>query len=466
MDYILNSFINENKNNVNNKNNNKLLNIIGTSISVEKREKFKNLSNNKNINNYSLSPKLNNNHSKDFKNTSQIKRKRILKKNYININQKKSISLKKNNNNIDNNSFNFNNTGFLFEKNMCNEPINNIYEYKTLDLNSSRNNTVRNDFNKKTFNKKTNNNIITVKNKEKIKNLLYNEKESKSNLIDIFPKENKYFFDKYSKKFNYFNYCSEASRNKNNYEKVSEINNYKTFSLFNELNDSLKKNLDSNIIINENKTINQEHINRGKYFIENNNISDRKVNENRGNFLYRKINISNLKRNKINTDFSEDKIYNTYDDNNLTERERYPKSIYINKLNKSIIFNMNNNDNRGKKFKSKENFNSKEYNKNITYSRKICPVHNKPSQKNNYIMLSSNLNLIQISKIINNYCEENKLNLEKNKLKYIITVKKINSFVIKINIIEGNCVLKFMHKNGDSNKTKDYINGLFFKIAN
>ena len=102
---------------------------------------------------------------------------------------------------------------------------------------------------------------------------------------------------------------------------------------------------------------------------------------------------------------------------------------------------------------------------NLAYSRKICTSYNKPINKNNYIMLSSNLSIRQISNIINGYCLENELKLQQSDLRYIITVKKYNTFVIELNFVDNSCVLKFMHESGDVNQTKEYMNKLFFEIA-
>ena len=50
--------------------------------------------------------------------------------------------------------------------------------------------------------------------------------------------------------------------------------------------------------------------------------------------------------------------------------------------------------------------------------------------------------------------------------KYIITIKSNNnSFVIEINSLEGNSILRFTHENGDENNTKKYMINLYSEIA-
>ena len=249
------------------------------------------------------------------------------------------------------------------------------------------------------------------------------------------------------------------------------------------MNSSIIKNPELNEKIeNEFRTINQENKKKAIYSFEV--LNENKFNTIEKDNLNRKLNMDKLRDTKdtirVNrlVEYNDKLLNNTLDESNtLSARERIPKSIIINKVNKSITYDMNNeesqsqnqnlNQNLNKPLKKivKENTETKKFNKSLAYSRKICTSYNKPINKNNYIMLSSNLSIRQISNIINGYCLDNELKLQQSDLRYIITVKKYNSFVIEINFIDNSCVLKFMHENGDVNQTKEYMNKLFFEIA-
>ena len=456
MNYIFNSIFDRNKNN--NINNEKIINIIDGNESFRKNDKAKDLNNRENLLNHSHSPNLHNYLSNGFKYNHKIK-----KKNYDKNNSKNSNII--NNRTLDNESLNYNNRDSTNEKNISvNRPskyryrdiesplINPLFEMQCHTLNNSC--EYKNDRN------------TGIKNIESINKILYNQKESNNNNYDNILNRNKYInkgSPKYLRLFNYFNYCTEVPIKKS--KKVKDINNLNTYSLINELNNSSKKN--NNVIegINEYKTINQENIIRGRYSLRANNSINNKINENEKKCFYEKINNKKkiIEIRKI-PGFMRRVSNDIFKNNNLTERQRIPKSIYINKMNDAIEYS-NNTENSNLK-NITEKIEEKKNNKIFPYSRKICTVYNKPLNKNNYIMLSSNLTIRQISNIIIKYCDENELTLQKNQLKYIITHKKINSFIIDININEGCCVLKFMHKDGNVNETKQHMNKLFFEIAN
>jgi hypothetical protein len=315
-----------------------------------------------------------------------------------------------------------------------------------------------------------------------INNLIYTKKDSKNDIYENSSYKSRFNHERspeFYRGFNYFNYCTEAPKNKNNYEKIINIRKQKNNSLVNEMNSSLIKNVELNEKIeNEFRTINQENKKKAIYSFEG--LNDYKFNTNEKDILNKKINISKLrdakdtiKVNKV-VEFKDKLLNNTLDDSNtLSARERVPKSIIINKVNKSITYDMNNEENQNQNHNQnqplkkivKENTETKKFNKSLAYSRKICTSYNKPINKNNYIMLSTNLSIRQISNIINGFCLENELKLQQSDLRYIITIKKYNSFVIEINFVDNSCVLKFMHENGDVNQTKEYMNKLFFEIA-
>jgi hypothetical protein len=117
------------------------------------------------------------------------------------------------------------------------------------------------------------------------------------------------------------------------------------------------------------------------------------------------------------------------------------------------------------KFKIKELTEKKKFNNSIAYSKKICS-HNKSFAKtNNYLILSTNLNMYQISNRISKYCLENRLFYEQSNMKYTIIINKDNKFIIEMRFSEGSYILKFMHENGDENQTKEYMSKLLCEIA-
>ena len=479
MNYILNSIFDEDKknNSNNNKNNRKLLKIIDTSLSVEKRGKENDSTNNKDKDkgskNYSQSPTISDYKLKSFKYNSKIKGKRIFKKRYINT----SIN-KIDNNTLNNETFNFKNRYSIIEKNI---PISNIFGFKNNQESKQISNIDYYTMNKSQEKK---NNNISIKNRDMINNLLYTKKDSKNDIYENSSYKSRFNHERspeFYRGFNYFNYCTEAPKNKNNYEKLINIRKLKNNSLINEMNSSIIKNPELNEKIdNEFRTINQENKKKAIYSFEV--LNENKFNTIEKDNLNKKLNMDKLRDTKdtirVNrlVEYNDKLLNNTLDEsNNLSARERIPKSIIINKVNKSITYDMNNEEsqsqnqnlNLNKPLKKivKENTETKKFNKSLAYSRKICTSYNKPINKNNYIMLSSNLSIRQISNIINGYCLDNELKLQQSDLRYIITVKKYNSFVIEINFIDNSCVLKFMHENGDVNQTKEYMNKLFFEIA-
>ena len=481
MNYILNSIFDEDKknNSNNNKNNRKLLKIIDTSLSVEKRGKENDSTNNKDKDkgskNYSQSPTISDYKLKGFKYNSKIKGKRIFKKRYINT----SIN-KIDNNTLNNETFNFKNRYSIIEKNI---PISNIFGFKNNQESKQISNIDYYTLNKSQEKK---NNNISIKNRDMINNLLYTKKDSKNDIYENSSYKSRFNHERspeFYRGFNYFNYCTEAPKNKNNYEKLINIRKLKNNSLINEMNSSIIKNPELNEKIeNEFRTINQENKKKAIYSFEV--LNENKFNTIEKDNLNRKLNMDKLRDTKdtirVNrlVEYNDKLLNNTLDESNtLSARERIPKSIIINKVNKSITYDMNKEEsqsqnqnqnlNLNKPLKKivKENTETKKFNKSLAYSRKICTSYNKPINKNNYIMLSSNLSIRQISNIINGYCLDNELKLQQSDLRYIITVKKYNSFVIEINFIDNSCVLKFMHENGDVNQTKEYMNKLFFEIA-
>jgi hypothetical protein len=139
--------------------------------------------------------------------------------------------------------------------------------------------------------------------------------------------------------------------------------------------------------------------------------------------------------------------------------------MYFNKLETSDKYN--NTKNKRLKFRIKELTEKKKFNNNsIAYSKKICS-HNKSFAKtnSNYLILSTNLNMYQISNRISKFCLENRLLYEQSNMKYTITINNDNKFIVEMRFSEGSYLLKFMHENGDESQTKEYMSKLLCEIA-
>ena len=122
-------------------------------------------------------------------------------------------------------------------------------------------------------------------------------------------------------------------------------------------------------------------------------------------------------------------------------------------------------DNKKNRFKLKEIKEKKLLNNSNTYFKKICQQNKSFAKTNNYLEISTNLNLYQISKRINKFCQDKKLLFNKTKNKYNIIIEKINSFEIEINTLNKSNILKFTHEKGDENNTKKYMIELYSEIA-
>ena len=258
--------------------------------------------------------------------------------------------------------------------------------------------------------------------------------------------------------------------NKNtNYSLVSEI---KT-NLIKD-NDSIRRSLNNteekNFLIN---TINYDNDVKNSFEINNNDnrIIEKRIKGTKENF-YKKLNLSKLKENRqkirVNKlikipDKHLNNINNIENNNNLSERERYPRPMYFNKLITSD--NFNNTENKRLKFRIKELTEKKKFNNSIAYSRKICSQNKSFAKTNNYLILSTNLNMYQISNRISKYCLENRLLYEQSNMKYTIIINKENKFIIEMRFSEGSYLLKFMHENGDESQTKEYMSKLLCEIA-
>ena len=190
--------------------------------------------------------------------------------------------------------------------------------------------------------------------------------------------------------------------------------------------------------------------------------------------FYKKINLNKLKdsNKKIKVNklaLNDNSIGNNFGNNNIfSYRDKFSRetSVYSNKINKTI----NNDtigriDNRRLRIKVKGIMNRSTLNDSITYTKKILGINKAYTKTNNYLILSTNLNLFQITKRINKFCIEKNIIFRQNEDKYIVDINPDDEFVLDIKNSEGSYVIKFTHEKGDESQTKIYMNNLFAEIA-
>ena len=495
MNYILNSFLTENKN-LNNERYQKLKKI-DTSVSVEKNKK-----DNERIN-VSHSPRIDPYKSNAYKYNSRIKEKRIFYKKYINTSMNQNHqNINQNDNPLKNDSFNLHLRKPSNEKNL-NLNLNYIgfHEYKKKVLPASHLKTLTNLQCYTLNNTKDSqyNTRISLKNKSLINNsLIYNKNEFKKKLNSSLVKRNTGHLEFYRrspdnkiylKYSNYFNNVNDSLGNivKNeNTEKNNDTINMTNKSLTSEIktevaqdNFSMRNSINPKVNINNQilRSLNSEDeskssdVNKKKL----NKISIKKILRIGNDNYYKQINPykyrddrKKIKVNKLVT-LNNDKQYNnnTFDINaNLSERERYPKTIYI---NKTINNDSNHTVNQRLKIKGKELTEKRELNNRLAYSKKICS-QNKSFAKNNKnntnsCTINTSLNMNEICKRINDFCSRYKLFYHQTNDKYKIIIGEVHSFTIEINPSKGGYELKFSHENGDDKRTKEFMIPLFCQIA-
>ena len=492
MNYIINSLYTENKdtNDNNNEKYKKMIKKIDTSISVEKSKKE-----NSTINT-SHSPGIDSYKSNAFQNSTKIREKRIFYKKYVNTSLNQNhINLNQNDSTFKVDSFNIHLKRPSNEKNV-NLNLKGFNEYKKKVIPSSHLKTLTNlqfyNLNNAKEKDTQYNTRISLKNKSLINNsLLFGKNEFKKlnasmvkrnpNQLDFYRRspDNKV----YKKYVNYFNYVNDTSGN-TNYEKLNEISKYTNKSLLSEIKKELnhdnysmrnsinpKDNLNYRIL----KSINTEDEQKSLESLNKNSkrkISIKNIMQIGKENYYKKLNVNKSKddRKKIKVNklvaLNEKTLNNnTYDaNNNLSERERYPKSIYINKTinNEST----SNTGNKRLKFKIKELTEKKKFNNSLAYSKKIC-TQNKSFSKsnNNFYIIKTDLSMYQISNRISNFCTENELIFNQTNNKYTIMIEEVNSFIIDMKPSKGSFLLKFTHDNGEESKTKEYMIKLYSEIA-
>ena len=427
MDYLFNPLIVENSKLK--QNYEKIIKKIDTSVSLEKNRK-------KNISSQNIEIVDNNINKK-------IKEKKIFYKKYIN-----TIT---NINNID--------------KDESIEKKNNIYEHKKKIVSSLHLKSLTNLQNyslgkSKNIERKNN---LDIKNRSLIdsftneeENDVYNNKfyrririnnNLNSSIIQKSSPDEKLL----SQNANYYKYINNTMK----YEKVSTMEN---------------KGNRKSVNDRENKKYIIELINPNPN--ESMNSIDNKHKQK--DHFYKKINLNKLKdsNKKIKVNklaLNDNSIGNNFGNNNIfSYRDKFSRetSVYSNKINKTI----NNDtigriDNRRLRIKVKGIMNRSTLNDSITYTKKILGINKAYTKTNNYLILSTNLNLFQITKRINKFCIEKNIIFRQNEDKYIVDINPDDEFVLDIKNSEGSYVIKFTHEKGDESQTKIYMNNLFAEIA-
>ena len=502
MNYLLNSLFNENKG-INEKNRS-LLKKIDTSISVEKSKRD---NESKNI---SQSPEIDSYQKNGFKYNTKIREKKIFyrklvdtsvnyKNNYYNQNDSilradsLNVGTRNSSNGKNMNSYN-NNNGFEYKKKVV--PLSHLKALTNLQHYTFNNNKGKDKEN--VYNMK-----IGLKNRSLIDPSLYNKKEPKINLYSLNKTiDNKYdnFLDSpdpkkiYTKRIKVLSNLKNYSTNETNFDVSSDKNRNINYSLLHEIKNNLSKDNDNendNDIDNyqdtntrrslhntEDKryiinTLNFHNENKKSIGYDNDNkIIEKKIISGEKEHFYKRLNIAKLreKRQKIKVNkfisSQENAINNTDNNINLSERERERNSNHS--IFNRTIYNdiLNSTDNKRIKFNTKEITEKKLFNNSNAYSKKICfPNKSFVKNNNNYLILSTNLNIYQISNRISKFCIENGLFYDENNMRYTIMIQNMNTFVIEIKFSEGSYILKFTHETGDESQTREYMNKLFYEIA-
>ena len=427
MDYLFNPLIVENSKLK--QNYEKIIKKIDTSVSLEKNRK-------KNISSQNIEIVDNNINKK-------IKEKKIFYKKYIN-----TIT---NINNID--------------KDESIEKKNNIYEHKKKIVSSLHLKSLTNLQNYSLGKSKN----IERKNNLDIKNRF---------LIDSFTneEENDVYNNRFYRRIRINNNLNSSIIQKSSPDEklLSQNANYYKY-----INNTMKYEKVSTMENKGNRKSVNDRENK-KYIIElinpnpNESMNSIDNKHKQKDHFYKKINLNKLKdsNKKIKVNklaLNDNSIGNNFGNNNIfSYRDKFSRetSVYSNKINKTI----NNDtigriDNRRLRIKVKGIMNRSTLNDSITYTKKILGINKAYTKTNNYLILSTNLNLFQITKRINKFCIEKNIIFRQNEDKYIVNINPDDEFVLDIKNSEGSYVIKFTHEKGDESQTKIYMNNLFAEIA-
>ena len=407
----------------------KIIKKIDTSVSIEKSKR------------QDKSPeyiKINDDNNNTI-NNKKIREKRIFYKKYVNTSiSNGDISLDKKNNSIY--SHHKNGFGSLNLKTLTN--------FQNYTLNKIKNKT---NFNQaKTKNSVLIDSFNVLKNHSNMNNKFYKKVRINSNL-------NNSILHKYSPEeristghVNIDKYIDETKK----YEKTKTLENQsrgyrKSVNFRDKKNDRVELfNLDEN----------------NNSFDENNNNLPKEQ-------FFKKINLNKLKLENRKTPVNKLSLNDSSIINNIgSYKDKFSKDVFLNleKVNRTI----NNENENISKIESKR-LNLKKMGINnkstlidsITYSKKICGKNKGFNRNNNYLILSTNLNLYYITKRISKFCNEHNLLFRQNGDKYLININNYNEFMVDIKDNEGSYIIKFTHEKGEEKQTKIYMNNLFTEIA-
>ena len=407
----------------------KIIKKIDTSVSVEK------------VKRQEKSPEyiaINNDN-----NNKKIKEKKIFYKKYINTSTYKGETTNENNQVYDHKKRTI---GSIHLK-----ALTNLENY---DFNKTQNNTHYIQFGHKNNNSLILDSFTNEDNKDDNKKIFYRRIKLKNFLNNSIPDKSSQDERTSTRYANYSKYIDNIKR----YDKINAYENTNKDNR-NRRSVNIRDNKKNYIIelINSNDNMNS---------IDNNNVS-------REHF-YKKIKLNRLKQNnekiKVNKlQLNNNSINNNLGNNNIySYRDKFQRNSYFDagKINRTL-----NNEIMGRieskrlKIKVKGIMNKSILNDSITYSKKILGLNKTYIKSNNYLILSTNLNLYQITKRISKFCIENNLLFQQNGDKYIVNLNKDNEFMIDIKNSEGSYIIKFTHEKGDESQTKIYMNNLFSEIA-
>ena len=405
----------------------KIIKKIDTSVSIEKSKR------------QDKSPeyiKINDDNNNTI-NNKKIREKRIFYKKYVNTSiSNGDISLDKKNNSIY--SHHKNGFGSLNLKTLTN--------FQNYTLNKIKNKT---NFNQaKTKNSVLIDSFNVLKNHSNMNNKFYKKVRINSNLNNSIL--HKYFPEERisTRHVNIDKYIDETKK----YEKTKTLENpsrgyRKSVNFRDKKNDRVELfNLDEN----------------NNSFDENNNNLPKEQ-------FFKKINLNKLKLENRKTPVNKLSLNDSSIINNIgSYKDKFSKDVFSNleKINRTI-----NNENIGKIESKRLKPNEMGINNkstlidSITYSKKICGKNKGFNRSNNYLILSTNLNLYYITKRISKFCNEHNLLFRQNGDKYLININNYNEFMVDIKDNEGSYIIKFTHEKGEEKQTKIYMNNLFTEIA-
>ena len=407
----------------------KIIKKIDTSVSIEKSKR------------QDKSPeyiKINDDNNSTI-NNKKIREKRIFYKKYVNTSiSNGDISLDKKNNSIY--SHHKNGFGSLNLKTLTN--------FQNYTLNKIKNKT---NFNQaKTKNSVLIDSFNVLKNHSNMNNKFYKKVRINSNLNNSIL--HKYFPEERisTRHVNIEKYIDETKK----YEKTKTLENP-------------SRGYRKSVNFRDKKNDRVELFNLG----ENNNSFDENNNNLPKEQFFKKINMNKLKLENRKTPVNKLSLNDSSIINNIgSYKDKFSKDVFLNleKVNRTI----NNENENISKIESKR-LNLKKMgitNKStlidsITYSKKICGKNKGFNRNNNYLILSTNLNLYYITKRISKFCNEHNLLFRQNGDKYLININSYNEFMVDIKDNEGSYIIKFTHEKGEEKQTKIYMNNLFTEIA-